>query len=1331
MRKIFSLFVTCFLSMGLSAQQLPATVQGQPYDFTKARNAGNFSGIMTLSTPRNSDFTMDDIEFWVGEGSKKAVLAIQWNESEETNALVWGYYFEGDKYGVDLVTDIAKADPRLYVMVQPTGLGYTVCGVGYDRDGNGEIALRKKSTGALIEPAEPGVFVNTTGAYDYDDYEAVDPDDYWGAGWYSSYWSYWVKEGNGDFGYSGLGASSRKLNDGSWDGWNFARNMQTVGFKPLASAPGVGYTSGTFFLDYDASNSSCVLEYLNQKGEWEHAIYQTANNGLKLDADVRFGTIFGENLYLASAAQGENQGDIIVTDAKKLIRKAVLENVDARTLVGISPEKGYIATGNGIYTMNLVTNSLGKVIPSTDGNGEIRSMLHTGNYVFAVQPSQGILVIDTKTDEVKTLLSGAFSSVAQSFDGNVWGAAGIQLVKINPLTLTTEVIELPAYCTIGSHTAFLADATHNALFWGCENAMDSTSIYRYEPGSSSSLESPFFSLPTGEKNGESFLFSGTGIALDYRTGELLVSAKTADATQSIFYYVDATTGQLTKTLKGENSESLSPVMILFPDAAPSITGLESSMTFALNDSPKIISLEGKITDQDNLDCNITTEVRSEDPSLVTAELKDGELVLSPQTDQSGETQVLLTASSNGKTTSKKISVSVTRALESIAFEKKEITLKKGQKDTLNVTFVPENATNQGLTWSYSTYSIASVTNGVVTARGVGEGYIYATSKEGNYVDTCKITVVNEPVTGISLNTKETLVYVNQKDTVQALLTPSDASNQDMKWTSKDATVASVPSYSGVITGKKEGETWIYVASTDGGFRDSCKVTVRFNPATAIVLSTKEMFLTAPKTQFLEVNFEPWNASNEDITLVSLNPEIASVDTYGWVKGLKGGETKIAVTSKDNPDLTDTCIVHVAYVAVTGISLKDKVKTLAVGKSYTLGTTLTPSGISNSNVTWSTADPGIATVSAYGSVKGVAPGKTRITVKTEDGGFADSCEVTVVDTIHVTGISLGKSEIWLKVGKSEQPSRTFTPSDATDQTYSYKSEDEEIATVSAYGSIKAIALGTTTVTVTTKDRGYTATCLVHVIPDVDSIAISLDSVKMVVGGHYALSVSVTPEEALQTVSWSTSNPSLATVDANGIVTALKAGEVSVFVTSTDNKIFVDTCVVKIENVLSDSIALSTSRKALFVEEGFQLSASVLPENTTDSRVRWTTSDYTVATVSSFGYVRAHRPGTAIIRAITQDGTGIESLCRVTVIIEPDGVSSVEKDGGYTIYMEGNNLVICGCEGYSFRLLTMDGQSLFNLEVKGSMDSFPVELPAGVYILSGTNGMKEIHSKVIVP
>lgn len=260
MRKILSLFFVMALCVaGISAQGL---VQGQPHP-----SARDIPTAPRSQLRADASFSFDDIKFWVGSGSKKAALVIEWHDGRSPDAMVWGYRWDGEACGHDMIVAIAEADPKLLLLTQYTGpLGYTIDGIGYganldiryDLDG----AKNESRNAFKFEPPITNPLLGQTGfpenpssdvamaiqqgvrtgviyhpinaqkygypSYDYD-YWTCGNGVHWNAGWYYGYWSYFVRSSQtSDFSYSGLGATSRMLTDGCWDGWSWNGDMSTT-----------------------------------------------------------------------------------------------------------------------------------------------------------------------------------------------------------------------------------------------------------------------------------------------------------------------------------------------------------------------------------------------------------------------------------------------------------------------------------------------------------------------------------------------------------------------------------------------------------------------------------------------------------------------------------------------------------------------------------------------------------------------------------------------------------------------------------------------------------------------------------------------------------------------------------------------------------------------------------------------------------------------------------------------------------------------------------------------------------------------------------------------
>ena len=157
-----------------------------------------------------------------------------------------------------------------------------------------------------------------------------------------------------------------------------------------------------------------------------------------------------------------------------------------------------------------------------------------------------------------------------------------------------------------------------------------------------------------------------------------------------------------------------------------------------------------------------------------------------------------------------------------------VTLEIGETVTLKATITPDNATNKNMTWHSENEDIASVSNGIVTAVGHGETTITVTTEDGEKTAECTILVIEpEPeeihVENVELNLQDISLEIGEKATLVAVITPNDATNKNVTWTSEDESIASVND--GIVTAIRPGETMITVTTEDGEKTAECKITV--------------------------------------------------------------------------------------------------------------------------------------------------------------------------------------------------------------------------------------------------------------------------------------------------------------------------------------------------------------------------------------------------------------------------------------------------------------------------------------------------------------------------
>lgn len=255
------------------------------------------------------------------------------------------------------------------------------------------------------------------------------------------------------------------------------------------------------------------------------------------------------------------------------------------------------------------------------------------------------------------------------------------------------------------------------------------------------------------------------------------------------------------------------------------------------------------------------------------------------------------------------------------------------------------------------------------------------------------------VSGVALNKKVATVNVGKKVTVKATVTPANADNKTLAWTSSNTKIATVSN--GVVKGVKAGRVIITAKTTDGSnISATCTVTVK-QPVTRISLSKKATMYTGKKLT-LKAKVNPANASNKALTWKSSNTKIAKVASNGVVTGVKAGTVKITATAKDGSRKSATCTVTVRQ-SVSKITLsKTNVVLPKKGSSYNVRVTVAPKNAYNKNVAVKSANTKVAKVSASTVKSGktvkitaVKKGKTKVAFTAKDGSKKSAtCKVTV-------------------------------------------------------------------------------------------------------------------------------------------------------------------------------------------------------------------------------------------------------------------------------------------------------------------------------------------------
>ncbi|MDR3344978.1 MAG: Ig-like domain-containing protein [Oscillospiraceae bacterium] len=621
-------------------------------------------------------------------------------------------------------------------------------------------------------------------------------------------------------------------------------------------------------------------------------------------------------------------------------------------------------------------------------------------------------------------------------------------------------------------------------------------------------------------------------------------------------------------------------------------------------------------------------------AAVTATLTPTGSTTSKKTWKSSSTAIAA-VDANGKITGKKAgsaTITVTTAKNKAATVKvtvkaapaklalpASLTLAVGQTSTPKVTTAPSNAQTTR-TWASSNTAIAAVdANGKITPKKAGTAYITVKSYNGKVSNKLKLTVKAKPApTKIAVN--KASVTIDQTLTLKPTLTFTPYyANTAVTYKSSNTKIATVAA-NGTIKGIAKGTATITIySSTAKKNMATVKVTVKPAPTGVKVTSAATLTLGAGQTSVIANTVSPSDARNTR-SYISSNKDVATVDSAGKVTVKKYGVAVITVKTWNGK--TAKVTVN-GYNAPAGITYKlgtATSATLGVGQSVSPVTTLSGSNVLTKR-TYTSNKSAVVTVDAAGKLKAVAAGSATITVNTWNGKSA-AFKVTVVASPSVisgfktvpptlyagqTGkIATPYEHTFLRTEYQMVPNGSWGTSKGLfgyywDKRDVYRDNDwnagiygakwetdkSAVATVSG-GTVTAIKEGTAKITLTYWN-GIKGSVNVTVKPAPTSIALSAKTLSLAVRGTNAsvkLGYTYAPPgaEGYPVKSWESSNKAVATVDANGTVTAVKGGTATITVTSDNGK--KDTCVVTVEDyidVYNKATKKFTEAKAGYTEQ----------------------------------------------------------------------------------------------------------------------------------------------------
>ena len=606
-------------------------------------------------------------------------------------------------------------------------------------------------------------------------------------------------------------------------------------------------------------------------------------------------------------------------------------------------------------------------------------------------------------------------------------------------------------------------------------------------------------------------------------------------------------------------------------------------------------------------------------------------------------------------------LSVVIPVTGVSLNKTSTTIGRGETETLIATVEPDG-TGSTVEWESSNPSVAAVDqNGKVTAVSAGNATITATA--GGKSASCKVTV-NVPLKGITITGNQTSIRKGTTTQLSVSFDPEDTTDRkELIWSSDDPGTASVDQ-NGLVTAIADGTTIIRARA--GSVEGTYSITVEEVPLQSISIKD-ETTIHRGETETLQVTYVPENTTDDRTVIwTTSDPTIATVDGSGTVSAVEKGQAVITATvGGKEADCAVTVDAPLKAIEPTNDTIE-----LVKNQKATITYTLNPEDTtSDQTVTFSSLDTDVATVDASsGEVTAVKAGNAVIRLSGAEGITADV--KVIVTEIPIDQVILDKQNTIVEKGQSTELTASVSPEDNTDddQTITWKSSDESIATVSSTktNSGEAVTINATdkggTVTITaTAWNGTEASCTIVVPVHVESVSLP-QNVVIDRGQTRVLSVTYNPEEyddTIKAISWTSKAQDIAMIDAtSGMITPVKEGNAEIEVTVTvetlsgTEKQYTALTTVTIrekhlDQTLGDTIAFTPLSGPVLKGQTINLYdqlnlKQIMEENdiTDDITIQWASENTDVASIDQSGYLSGVKEGktkvTATIQAI--DGSG---------------------------------------------------------------------------------------------
>lgn len=663
---------------------------------------------------------------------------------------------------------------------------------------------------------------------------------------------------------------------------------------------------------------------------------------------------------------------------------------------------------------------------------------------------------------------------------------------------------------------------------------------------------------------------------------------------------------------------------------------------------------------DQLATNQNVTWTSSDNQVALVEISTGKV----QALTKGKTELTVTSVDGNKT--KKIYLEILPAdLEGITMDQPSLTMIKGTQHQLSVI---ANAGSElsSIEWASSNESVATVVDGKVTAVSKGTAKITATSD--GFSTSCELTVVNGDIKieSIKLTASRDEVEAGQTVLIHAAITPNDAAQHELSWSSSDPSIADVLNEAGSVAAievyKGDGNPVIISARAMDGSGVSATITITPIPSTILGIELDQTFIRLGAKDIqgvdLKASFKPisahgevtWELNRNDlINLTQTGSQSATIRPNSDASSANDAYTIITARSGD---VSAQCVVLLSDIPMEQIDVNPNSLSVSVNETKDITINFEPINATSTTLKWKTLKGSEDTILINGdarhtSVTGLKPGKVIVQAENEEGILSNPITILVNEETAQELKVYGTNILLLNDPdrNTSQLTALSVPSFTMDENLTWTSDENSIAEVDDTGLVSAISSGKTRIHVSDENGNEDSIEIIVYADeeteknDVDRIPLSSLSIKnapttMIVEEMLLLEAVYNMDSDIPTrkdVCWSSSDENILSIDEQtGLITAKAAGTVTITLTSNEDAAINDTCeIIVIEKEsISDLIwdhVLTQMVKGN--QETLTVTGIIQDDNNLD--VIWTSSNPNILTAE----MDSNDPLSASIKAIS--------------------------------------------------------------------------------------------------